>query len=101
MVAAGALVSRHHRGSGIAKGAEWEQQRQHAMRQGGWRCSKCGKAGRLEVHHIIPISEGGTNDPENLTPLCRECHINIHRRQVSEREQAWETHVKEMRQPSC
>ena len=67
------------------------------MKQCGWRCSKCGKAGRIEVHHIIPISEGGTNDPENLACLCRECHINIHRRQVSERERAWETHVKEMR----
>ena len=69
------------------------------MKQGGWRCSKCGKAGRLEVHHIIPISEGGTNDPENL------CHVfvesatsDIHRRQVSERERAWETHVAEMRE---
>ena len=81
----------------MAKGAAWDRLRVNALRQGGWRCSKCGKAGRLEVHHVIPISEGGSNDPENLACLCRACHIDIHRRQVSERERAWETHVAEMR----
>ena len=32
-----------------------------------------------EVHHIIPLAEGGTNDESNLMSLCRSCHEKIHR----------------------
>jgi hypothetical protein len=32
-----------------------------------------------EVHHIIPLSEGGTNDESNLMSLCRSCHEKIHK----------------------
>ncbi len=28
----------------------------------------------LEIDHIIPASEGGTNEPSNLQPLCFDCH---------------------------
>lgn len=28
----------------------------------------------LEVEHTVPLSEGGTNDLENLRLLCVECH---------------------------
>lgn len=42
----------------------------------GCRCEKCGKRGiRLELDHIIPIKEGGTNEEENLQLLCRPCHL--------------------------
>ena len=30
------------------------------------------------VHHIKPLSEGGTNDDENLMSLCLSCHSRIH-----------------------
>lgn len=30
-----------------------------------------------EVHHIKPLSEGGTNDLNNLMPLCKSCHSRI------------------------
>ena len=30
---------------------------------------------RVEVHHIIPVGWGGTDDPENLVPLCRAHHV--------------------------
>ena|ERR1041385_6816560 len=35
-----------------------------------WR----GKLVPFEVHHIVPLSAGGTNDENNLTLLCRPCH---------------------------
>ena len=39
------------------------------------RCQLCGaEGGMLEVDHIVPISEGGTNDLTNLRTLCRGCH---------------------------
>ncbi|MBI3810623.1 MAG: HNH endonuclease, partial [Nitrospirae bacterium] len=28
----------------------------------------------LEVDHIIPVAEGGTNDPKNLQTLCWSCN---------------------------
>ena len=41
-------------------------------------CVECENAGRLtpakELHHIIPVSAGGTNAGENLMPLCKSCH---------------------------
>lgn len=45
-------------------------------------CEQCLEEGRLrtvdEVHHIIPVSRGGTNDEENLMSLCKSCHTKIH-----------------------
>lgn len=29
------------------------------------------------VHHIVPIREGGTDDPSNLVPLCASVHNAI------------------------
>lgn len=44
-------------------------------------CQKCLEAGRYtpatEVHHIIPLSCGGTHDRDNLMPLCKRCHSEI------------------------
>ena len=44
-------------------------------------CEMCKKQGRLtpaeEVHHIKPLSQGGTHDDSNLMSLCKECHSRI------------------------
>ena len=44
-------------------------------------CEQCEKEGRLtlaeEVHHILPLTDGGTNDAENLMALCKSCHSRI------------------------
>jgi len=47
----------------------------------GHTCTRCGESdpGKLEVHHILPLSEGGTNRIENLTTRCRACHLEAHR----------------------
>jgi len=41
-------------------------------------CEQCERAGRLtparEVHHILPLSQGGTHTEENLMALCTPCH---------------------------
>ena len=31
-----------------------------------------------EIHHILPLSQGGTHDRENLKALCKACHARIH-----------------------
>lgn len=44
-------------------------------------CEMCKKQGRIipaeEVHHIKPLSQGGTHDDGNLMSLCKECHSEI------------------------
>ena len=34
----------------------------------------------LEVHHIVPVSCGGGDEPENLITLCKTCHAERHRK---------------------
>jgi len=45
-------------------------------------CEKCLKEGRYvkteEVHHKLPLSQGGTHEWSNLIALCRSCHAKIH-----------------------
>lgn len=54
-----------------------ERDRAAVLRLG--RCAMCGRTPlddgvRLQVDHKIPAAWGGTNDPENLQPLCEECN---------------------------
>jgi hypothetical protein len=42
-----------------------------------YTCQSCGKYKNqqdLEVHHVIPRSEGGKDAPTNLVTLCKHCH---------------------------
>ena len=41
-------------------------------------CEKCKTAKNLTVNHKTPLSQGGTNEAENLEILCRECHEKYH-----------------------
>lgn len=36
-------------------------------------CAMCG-APAEEVHHVLPIREGGSHDWDNLQALCSRCH---------------------------
>jgi len=46
-------------------------------------CQICGsKNKKLQVHHIIPRSKGGTNEPKNLTTLCVVCHDKVHNGEI-------------------
>lgn len=40
----------------------------------------------LQVHHILPVCEGGIDDPRNLMVLCPWCHTEAHRRRKFTRE---------------
>nr|WP_330399070.1 HNH endonuclease signature motif containing protein [Lachnoclostridium sp. An76] len=45
-------------------------------------CEQCLKKGRYvrteEIHHKLPVSQGGTHERSNLIALCRSCHAKIH-----------------------
>lgn len=34
-----------------------------------------------EVHHILPVSENGGDEPGNLITLCKNCHKERHRKE--------------------
>ena len=55
----------------------WRALRQVVLKRDGYRCLTCGKAGRLEVDHIIPVVQGGAWwDAAGLQTLCRACHFD-------------------------
>jgi len=39
----------------------------------------------VSVHHIVPTSEGGTDDIDNAIPLCPNCHDAVHGSKASGR----------------
>jgi len=48
-------------------------------------CELCKQDGRLTpatlVHHKRKLTDGGTNDWNNLQALCQECHSRLHAKQ--------------------
>ncbi len=41
-------------------------------------CKKiCGV--NIEIHHLIPVNEGGSDNIENAMPLCFDCHSEVER----------------------
>lgn len=58
---------------------DWKQLRLRIRSEDGDQCLICHKRHtRLDVHHIIHLSKGGTNDPANLITLCYLCHRRQH-----------------------
>jgi len=51
------------------------------LKRDGYRCRQCGvvcRRGEADVHHLIPRSAGGSDDPSNLVTLCDGCHAAFH-----------------------
>ena len=68
------------------RGAQWERVRRYAIVDAGRKCQRCGRAGRLEVHHRVPIAKGGAPfHPWNLEVICRRCHFDAHREESRQR----------------
>jgi 5-methylcytosine-specific restriction endonuclease McrA len=40
----------------------------------GYLCAECGSQGDLAIDHIVPLSKGGSDEPDNLRILCRSCN---------------------------
>ena len=50
-------------------------------RDGGCRAGGCRSTHRLQIHHVVAWSHGGTHDPDNLVTLCwYHHHVVVHRR---------------------
>lgn len=48
------------------------------FKRDGFTCQYCGRQPPevvLQVDHIVPVAEGGTNDSMNLLTSCRDCNL--------------------------
>jgi len=63
------------RGRRAASWAEWASIREQVLARAGWRCQACRVRRRLDVHHVVKCSQGGSDfDLDLLVALCRWCH---------------------------
>lgn len=66
-------MSRRHPGSchhAALDRRRWALTRLRAFERDGWRCTGCGRAGKLEGHHIMPLEDGGAAyDIDNIRTL--------------------------------
>lgn len=51
----------------------WRAMRERVLRRDGRRCHYCGDLAET-VDHVVPASEGGTNDMTNLVAACWPCN---------------------------
>lgn len=58
--------------------ADWKRARKEVLERDQHECQQCGATDASHVHHKTPVSEGGSDDLENLITLCAECHIDLH-----------------------
>lgn len=62
---------------GIHSQGEWET----LKAQYNWTCPACGKKEpgiKLTEDHIVPLDKGGSDNIENIQPLCRSCNSKKH-----------------------
>lgn len=56
----------------------WARKRRRILQHDHYRCQPCKRQGKrtkaTEVDHIKPLSQGGTDDDNNLESVCRDCH---------------------------
>jgi 5-methylcytosine-specific restriction endonuclease McrA len=77
-------VARFKRDSYSNSHTSWWSIRKQVFDRDGGVCqsrlggSKCGDKGK-DVHHIIPLSRGGTTTLSNLMTVCEVCHKRRHR----------------------
>lgn len=91
-------MSRHHH---QLHAERWQATRRAVFARDGYRCRRCGKAGRLEAHHEPPLNDGTRNpyDIAGIVTMCRACHIERHRgprRELTPDEAAWQKLVAEL-----
>lgn len=67
--------------------------REEIISSGGSRCYVCGYnfAQILEIHHVMPIKDGGNNSLDNLVSLCPTCHRLVHNleRNLKNKQTSW------------
>ena len=67
--------------SSSAVSADWVNIREAVLRRDNYKCMECGtpcRSSEADVHHLLPRSAGGPDEPSNLVTLCDGCHAAHH-----------------------
>lgn len=59
----------------------FEDTKARVLNRDGYKCQICKgkhKDSKLEIHHIVFRSQGGSDEAENLITLCHTCHSALH-----------------------
>lgn len=70
--------------SSLKNNPYWEQVKRAIRMRDGYTCTRCGKEGGYEVHHLTYYKNGVSicgrelEHLECLTLLCRNCHRLVH-----------------------
>ena len=51
-----------------------DELRSKVLRRDEHRCTSCKSTENLEIDHVLPISQGGSSECDNLQVLCRSCN---------------------------
>lgn len=73
-------------------GAVIRRIRKRVLERDNYACSSCRArpgAPNLEVHHIKPLSKGGSLGMRNCKTLCRMCHIKLHETPLGKQRREW------------
>lgn len=60
-----------------ARRSTGKRKRFEILKRDGFRCAYCGSnplQTHLRVDHVVPVVEGGTDDPTNLITACHDCN---------------------------
>lgn len=59
---------------------DWDRLRVEILERDGYACQESGIncVGPLQIHHILPLSKGGSNAADNLITLCHYHHSEKH-----------------------
>jgi ATP-dependent DNA helicase RecQ len=60
---------------------DWITVRDAVLKRDNYKCVECGNrsaATETDVHHLLPRSAGGSDEPSNLVTLCDGCHAAHH-----------------------
>jgi hypothetical protein len=77
----------------IHEAYSFEYFRSDCLKRDNYTCQYCGvkadyssfNSNIIEVHHILPVQYGGSNDISNGITLCQKCHLKAHRELKNER----------------
>ena len=60
---------------------DWRRTRENILRRDKFKCVECGKPcdrDEADIHHLLPHSADGSDEPSNLITLCDGCHAACH-----------------------
>lgn len=57
---------------------DWDERKLRLVQMNGSICFSCEKEQDVYLIHEIPLSEGGTNELDNLELICKSCHESMY-----------------------